>query len=89
MGEAPVTFGRAISVAWLVLWRGAVGGMISGALLGFCLGLIMSLSGFALQDIRMIVGLLGAACGLVWWIVVVRMALIKKYQSFRIVLISR
>jgi hypothetical protein len=80
MQELEVTLSRVISVCWLLLWRSTVFAFIAGAIFGITrsvLGLPME-SAFP--------GIAGGIAGFVF-IVVVRMALRKKYRKFRIALL--
>lgn len=75
-----------IAICWLLIWRGALG----GAFLGFVLGLVANLiSGLAFGVVLGTTAnmLAGIAVALLWWPVVVRMALRKKYKAFRIALL--
>jgi hypothetical protein len=65
-----------------------LGGLLLGAVLGFFVGLFAGLAGAANSPIAIALStILGAAAGVGWLIVVVRMALRKRYRGFRIALI--
>jgi hypothetical protein len=80
MPELEATWGRVLSAWWLIAWRGLVGGMGIGALFGLAVGLI----GIALstpQNTSTVAATIGGALlSLFWGIIVVRMALRKRYR---------
>ena len=87
MQEVELDWKQVIAICWLLIWRGALG----GALLGFVLGLVVNLiSGLAFGVVLGTTAnmLAGIAVALLWWPIVVRMALRKKYQTFRIALVA-
>jgi len=88
MQELEPTWGRVTAVCWLMLWRGIVGGTVLGAVMGFIIGLVGALLGFA-KAATTLSALAGVSLGLVWWLFVVRMALRKQYDDFRIALVPR
>jgi hypothetical protein len=91
MQELEVTFGRALSVWWLLLWRGFLGAFVLSFIVGFVFGLVYGILGRiygwpvggAIGG-----GILGAVSSALWGILVVRMALNKRYSEFRIVLVA-
>jgi hypothetical protein len=80
MQELEVTLSRAISVSWLLLWRSTVFGGIAGAIFG----VTRSVLGLPVESALPLIA--GGIAGFVF-IVVVRMALRKKYRKFRIALL--
>ena len=60
-----------------------------GAVLGFIIGLVLGVLGAPKTLLQTTTGLAGAAVGLIWSIVCLRMALEKKYSDFRIALLPR
>jgi hypothetical protein len=89
MHELELTWGRVLSVWWLVAWRGLVGSLLIGAAIGFVIGLVGFAAGVTLDAIQLISTVAGGLVGLLWAIVVVRMALKKKYGEFRLALVPR
>lgn len=89
MDELEVTWGRAASVWWLLIWRGWLGGVLIGGLIGFAIAVVVALSGAQVGHRDSLAALLGLWAGLAWWLVAVRMALLKQYRDFRIVLVPR
>jgi len=89
MQELEVTWGRVASVWWLLAWRGVLGGLLIGAAVGFVIGLVGFFAGLSLEAINLLSTVAGAAVGLLWALVVVRMALKKQYGEFRLVLVAR
>jgi hypothetical protein len=93
--ELEITWSRVIRIAWLLLWRCAVGGavvgFVSGGVLGFIIGFIASVTGvprdMSLSIIRSVAAIVGGLLGLVWTCVVVRMALRKEFSDFRLALV--
>jgi ABC-type nitrate/sulfonate/bicarbonate transport system permease component len=95
MLELETTWTRVISVGWLIIWRGTLGaflvGFAIGFLVGFVFGLIQGASGTAgasQETIRLIITVLTVPAALAWWMLVVRMALRKRYKGFRLALVS-
>jgi hypothetical protein len=88
MPELEATWGPVLSVWWLIAWRGLVGGIGIGAIFGLGVGII----GIALstpQNTSTVAATIGGALLSVFWgIIVVRMALRKRYRGFRIALLA-
>ena len=75
-----------LRIAWLLLWRGALGGFA----LSFALGLVLNLGlglGLGIMLSTNVNMAMGVIVALIWWPFAVRMALKKRYAAFRIVLI--
>jgi hypothetical protein len=87
MQELEPTWSRALRIWWLLLWRGILGAALIGAVAGFVVGFIGGLTGVPTATITLVSGILGGLIGIGWAIVVVRMALRKRYGDFRIVLV--
>jgi len=98
MQKLDMTWRRTVSVSWLLMWRGAIG----FALLGICLGFVISGYGMAaiaeflgiptniLLHAERIVGVLAClVVGAVWTLIVTTVALRNKYREFQIILIPR
>jgi hypothetical protein len=79
---------RLISVCWILIWRGALG----GALFGFVPGLVVNLM-FGLASGIVLGACASKAAGLLvtllWWTVAVRIALRKKCNDSRIALVAQ
>lgn len=76
---------------WLIFWRGMVGAVIIGGLVGFVIGFSFGLMN-ALLKTNIVMnplysGIPAAVVGVGWYLVVVRMALRKRYWGFRIALL--
>jgi hypothetical protein len=89
MQELEVTWGRVISVWWLLAWRGTLGAVLIGAVVGFIIGFIGALAGVQQETITSLSTIAGAIVGLGWAIVVVQMGLRKRYGDFRLALVPR
>jgi ribose/xylose/arabinose/galactoside ABC-type transport system permease subunit len=89
MQELEPTWPRVLSVWWLISWRGMVGAVLLGAAVGFVLGFVVALLHLPEEIITVGGGVMGGIIGLVWVVVVIRMALRKKYGDFRIALLPR
>ena len=86
MQEVQPGWKEVAAITWLLIWRGALGGFAIGFVLGLIVNLVM---GFAFgkilgSQLNLSIGLIIA---LVWWPLVVRMALGKRYRGFRIALV--
>jgi hypothetical protein len=87
MEEVELTVTRLLAVVWLILWRGIVGATVIGFLFGFVLGIVWFAAMRAALPPALGLGI-GAVIGLGWYPFVIRMALKKKYKSFRIALVT-
>lgn len=81
------TFSRVLSVWWLFIWRSAIGSVVLGVAIGIVVGVATLLLGLSQQASFPFVMLLSAVIGIVWGVVVLRMALNKNYRGFSIVLV--
>ena len=74
------------SVWWLMMWRGTLVGLVVGGTVGIIGGFLIALAGHPELG-----GIGGSIAGLIvgpfWWMLVVHMALKKKYKEFRIALV--
>ena len=87
MQELEFTWGRSMRVWWLMIWRGAVGGVVFGVVVGAITGVVIGTLEGSIQTITIVSAALGYIVGIVWSVFVVRMALAKRYKEFRIALI--
>jgi hypothetical protein len=81
-----ITWRRLAAIWWLILWRGLVGGMVVGGVLGFVIGVVGAILG--LGNSGVVAGIAGLMLSIVWGMFVLRMALIKKYSDFRLILVT-
>ena len=89
MQELEPTWQRALSVWWLLAWRGTVGAVLLMALVGAVFGFVDGVTGVSMASLRDVIVTLAVLVSLVWAILVVRMALRKQYGKFRIALVPR
>lgn len=87
MQDLEPSWDKVLRIAWLLTWRGLFGGLAIGFLLGYVVDLGLGLAMGHILD-RTAGAVMKLLVLLVWWPVVVRMALRKRYRDFRIVLIS-
>jgi hypothetical protein len=87
MQELEPTWGRVMSVWWLLAWRTMVGAFLLGAIAGGVFGFFAALANWPAETIQSGGTVLGGFIGALWGIVVVGMALKKKYSNFRIALV--
>ena len=87
MQELDPTWGRVMSVWWLLAWRTMVGAVLLGGAVVFVFGAITALADWPADKIQSVSAVLGGVIGALWGIVVVRMALKKQYGDFRIALV--
>jgi hypothetical protein len=87
MQELEATWGRVLSVWWLIAWRGFFGGVVLGFLGGFIAGFVCGAIGHA-EWARSAGVAASLVLGLPWGVAVIRMALLKKYEGFRIALVT-
>ena len=86
--ELRVSWQRIVSVWWLVVWRGMTGGIVLSLLIGLAVGAIANEIGLSRDEALFISEVGGGNVMLLWGVIVVLMALRKKYRSFRIALVS-
>ncbi|MGD0143040.1 MAG: hypothetical protein ABSC92_07765 [Rhizomicrobium sp.] len=87
MQEVEVTGSRLLSVWWLVVWRGFVGGAVLGSIAGAIAGFVVAVIGH--REWGIVAGAIaGYVLSIPWSVVVLRMALKKHYRGFRIALVS-
>jgi hypothetical protein len=87
MREIQPGWNETVRITWLLLWRAVAGGFV----MSFLLGLVVNSAGlFALGHILDTQANLafGVLVALIWWPLVVRMALKKRFQGFRLALIA-
>ena len=87
MREIEPGWNEIIRITWLLIWRAVLGGFGTGFVLGLIVNLI---AGYAFgvmmsSGVNLAIGLVVA---LIWWPIVVRMALRKRFQGFRLALIA-
>jgi hypothetical protein len=87
MAELEVTWARTLSVWWLIIWRGTLGSFLIGGLLGFIVGFTFGVLRTPMDPL--IPAILGGVGGVIWFVVVVRMALKNQYREFQIALVPR
>lgn len=87
MQEVELTAQRLLSIWWLIVWRSAVGGALLGFVVGALAGIVVGVAGHAEMG-----KLAGAYAGLIVWpfwsLLIVHMALRKRYRDFRVVLLA-
>jgi hypothetical protein len=90
MQELPVTRDRVLAVWWLVVWRWVVGSFVLGSIVSVTTILVQVWAGTwrpseSPSGLGTFVALLASV---LWLLVVVRMALRKRYREFRLVLVA-
>ena len=88
MQELEPTWQRALSVWWLILWRGIVGSVLLSIAIIALVDALAALIGIESKALNMIGALVVWLGSIVWGVVVVRMALQKGYRDFRLALIG-
>ena len=88
MQELEPTWKRALSVWWLILWRGIVGSVLLSIAIIALVDALAALIGIESKALNMIGALVVWLGSIVWGVVVVRMALQKRYRDFRLALIG-
>jgi hypothetical protein len=87
MQELEITWGRVLSVWWLIQWRAIAGGLITGMVVGGALGAVLAFGGDDSDQNATLELVAGGAVGVFWTVFATRMALRKKYRDFRIALL--
>ena len=85
--ELEPTLKRTLSVWWLIAWRGTLCGALMGGLLGAVIGMVWLALKLSPQNLQIVASSTGAVVGLAWGFIVLRMALRKRYNGFRIALV--
>ncbi len=88
MQEIEPGWEQVLRIGWLLVWRGLVGIVVISFVLGLVINLVLGL-GFGMVLGQTANLLTGVAVTLIWSPLVLRMALRKKYQGFRIALVAR
>ncbi len=86
--EIGADWSHALSVWWLLIWRGLVGVILALFAVGIVVGIVQVIIGISHDSVGTPGGIAGLFLGLAVGVFVVRMALRKKYNSFRIALIA-
>jgi len=86
MQELELTMQRVLSIWWLLLWRWGIGGFIVGFIAGAVAGFLVTVLGH--KELAVAAGgYAGLALSPFWGLLVVHMALKKKYSTFRLALV--
>ncbi len=88
MKELEPSLPRVLRIWWLYSWRVGIGTTIIGLALGFVGLLVNTLTGASKDTIQLCNAIVGFPLMFVWMIIVLRMALRKRYEGFRIALVS-
>jgi hypothetical protein len=85
METLAITWSQALNVWWLIMWRSMLGGFLLLFAVNFVISFVGALAGVSTGGL-LTSSIIGVVISLLWGIVVVRMALCKKYRHFRLVL---
>ena len=89
MQELEITWERVMRVWWLIAWRGLLGGWILAVVLAFLIGEAGGRLGFSFPTVAAVATALSWLAGLAWGLFVVKMALKKNYEEFRLALVKK
>lgn len=84
MNDSEVTWGRVLRIWWLLVWRGYVGGFMIAVVINFIVTFGARVLGADAATADPLGFWMGVLASLPWGLVVVRMALRKQYQTFRL-----
>jgi hypothetical protein len=87
MREIELTMRRLLSVWWLLMWRGFLGAGILGSVASGIAGFAVGVAGHP-ENGATVGYYAGMAVSPFWGLLVIQMALTKKYHGFRIALLS-
>ena len=80
--SSEITWGRVFRIWWLLAWRGIVGLLMLGLIIGGAIRIALGGLG-ASQEVQGLVGtIFGLLIFFLWGLVIVRMALNKNYRDF-------
>ena len=82
------TWTRVLAVWWLIAWRTAILGTIALLVLGLILGFVLGALGVERATLNLVGQIFGMAIYALTILVTLRMALKKRYGSFRIALVA-
>jgi hypothetical protein len=88
MQELETNWQRTVSVWWLLAWRTFLGGWIIALVLGFAIGEVGAALGLPFQPVALFATIVAWLAALAWGLVVVRMALKKHFNEFRLALVK-
>ena len=74
-------------ITWFLIWRAIMGGFVAGFVLGLIVNLVAGYA-FGVVMSREVNLAIGVMIAVVWWPLVVRMALKKRFRGFRLALIA-
>ena len=88
--ELEPTWGRVLSVWWLLTWRWGLVGFLFSFILGFVWGFLGRVIAVSPDALFYGGGIIGVVTTIIWGMIAIRMALRKSYsrQGFRLALIS-
>jgi hypothetical protein len=84
MQEQEFTWKRVMAVWWLLAWRGALGTAVLAAAGGAADGAFAGAMGATPKAVFWALNITTSVLGIVWMMLVVRMALRKRYRDFRL-----
>jgi hypothetical protein len=84
-----LTAGKVLSVWWLISWRGWLLGSTFSFHVGLVWGFVASATDVSPNHAQTVSWVFGLAVSLIWSLLVVRMALRKRYRTFRLGLFAR
>ena len=89
MQELEITWERIMRMWWLIAWRGLLGGWILAVVLAFLVGEAGGWLGVDFPTTAAVATVLSWLAGLAWGFFVVKMALKKNYEGFRLALVAK
>ncbi|MGA8763859.1 MAG: hypothetical protein WB562_13420, partial [Candidatus Sulfotelmatobacter sp.] len=89
MQELEITWERVTRIWWLLVWRGLLGGWILAVALAFLIGEAGGRLGLDFPTTAAIGTAISSLAGLAWALLVVKMALKKNYEGFRLALVKK
>ena len=88
-GTPELNWNRVFRVWWLLAWRGLAGFILVGVIVGGAIRLAFGNIGASEETLGVIGSIFGLAVFAIWGMIVVRMALWKKYRDFDLHLTER
>jgi hypothetical protein len=87
MKDVEPSWPQVVSVWWLIVWRGTLGGLLSSVGAGFVVGIVTVAAHAPPHEMAILSLGGGALIGVIWQMIAIRMALQKRYHDFHLAIV--